>query len=229
MLTLTLQPPSKCTSAVSLKRIAIIPTVLMLAGCLGPVADLYPDDIGERPVPVYVVQVGWHAGLVVETEHLSDTFPVHEQMPEAAYLKIGWGDDKYYPDPDPTFWVLLRAVFWPSRSVLHVVGMDVPVANYFPGSEVITLHLSEKGMEQLTEFVVHYFRRDDDDGKPIYHSYGRYGKSAFFKARGRYYIPKTSNVWTARALRSAGVPITPIYAPTARNVMRQAGRAAERD
>jgi len=201
---------------------------LMLTGCLGPVKELYPDDADKRPIPVYIVQVGWHAGLVVESEHLSDSFPEHESMPEAAYLKVGWGDDKYYPDPDPSFYVLLRAIFWPSRSVLHVVGMNVPVSDYFPGADVVTLHLSREGMDELTDFIAHYFRRDEE-GRPVYHSIGRYGNSAFFTARGRYYIPKTSNVWTARALRSAGVPITPLYASTARNVMRQASRAAEKD
>ncbi len=208
--------------------IGCLTAVLMLSGCLGPVTELYPEDADERPVPVYVVHVGWHAGLVVESDHLSEAFPEHEEMPDEAYLKVGWGDEKYYPDPDPSFFVLLRAMFWPSRSVLHVVGMDVPPSDYFPGADVVTLQISREGMDELTDFIAHYFRRDDD-GRPIYHTYGRYGNSAFFKARGRYYIPKTSNVWTARALRSAGVPITPIYASTARNVMRQAGRAAERD
>lgn len=199
-----------------------------LAGCLGPVSKLYPDDISERPIPVYVVQVGWHAGLVVEKEHLGSAFPDHERIPDAVFLKVGWGDDKYYPDPDPPFRVLLRAAFWPSRSVLHLVGINIPVQEYFPGSDVVILHLSEEGMENLTEFISGYFRRDDE-GNPIYHSYGRYSSSAFFKAHGRYYVPKTSNVWTARALRSAGVPITPIYSSTASNVMRQANRAAEKD
>jgi uncharacterized protein (TIGR02117 family) len=210
-----------------------LPVLLLLAamlpaGCLGPVAELYPENPAERPVPVHVVKVGWHAGLVVESEHLGDDFPEHEKMPKAERLKIGWGDDKYYPDPDPSFWLLLRAVFWPSRSVLHVVGMDVPADRYFPDTEVITLYISEEGMAELTEFVTRFFRRNDDES-PQFQEYGRYGNSAFYKAHGRYYIPKTSNVWTARALRSAGVPITPVYGVTAGNVMRQARRAAERD
>ncbi|MEX0680066.1 MAG: DUF2459 domain-containing protein [Balneolales bacterium] len=200
----------------------------MLTGCLGPVTQLYPENPAERPIPVYVVQVGKHAGLVVKTEHLTDNFPEHKYMPDSKLLKIGWGDDKYYPDPDPSFRVLLRAAFLPSGSVLHVVGLDVPVVEYFTGSEVIVLHISEKGMARLTDFIAGYFRLDDNNN-PIYHSYGRYGTSAFFKAHGRYYLPKTSNVWTARALRSAGIPITPVYGVTARNVMRQARGIARDD
>lgn len=207
--------------------LALLPAVL-LAGCLSPVTERYPDDPAERPIPVHVVKVGWHAGLIVASEYLGDAFPGHEKMPVAELLKIGWGDDRYYPDPDPSFALLLRAVFWPSRSVLHVVGMDVPADRYFPGAEVITLHISDEGMAEMTKFVTRFFRRNDE-GSPQFQEYGRYGNSAFFKAHGRYFIPKTSNVWTARALRSAGVPITPVYGVTASHVMRQARRAAEKD
>ena len=201
---------------------------LLTAGCLGPVAELYPDDPEKRPVPVHIVKVGWHAGLIVESDQLDEDFPEHEDMPRAERLKIGWGDDKFYPEPDPSFWLYLRAGFWPSRSVLHVVGMDVAADEYFPGTEVITLHISEDGMAKMSDFISGYFRLDEDDA-PQFQEWGRYGNSAFFKARGRYYLPKTSNTWTARALRSAGVPITPVYGVTAGNVMRQARSAAERD
>lgn len=211
---------------IRLRKFTIITLALFQAGCLGPVASLYPNDINDRPIQVHIVKVGWHAGLVVETEQLGDDFPEHGRMPYAKFTKFGWGDDKYYPDSDPSFFLLLRAAFWPSRSVLHVVGIDKPISDYFIGSEVITLHLSEEGMEELTSFVTNYIRRDSD-GQPIYHSKGLYGNSSFFKSRGRYYLPKTSNVWTARALRSAGVPITPIYAITASNVMNQARKEAQ--
>lgn len=206
----------------------VILAKLVLSACLGPVSSLYPEDPQERPIPVYIVKVGWHAGLVVESEHLAGVFPEHEKMPDAKRLKIGWGDDKYYPDPDPPFGVLLRAVFWPSTSVLHIVGINTTVEEYFYGSEVVTLYLSPAGMRELTHFITGYFRLDEED-QPVYQEVGRYGMSSFFKAKGRYYIPKTSNVWTARALRSAGVPITPFYSVTARNVMRQTYRIARND
>ncbi|MBP3191318.1 DUF2459 domain-containing protein [Natronogracilivirgula saccharolytica] len=201
---------------------------LVLSACMGPVRELYPEDPDERPIPVYIVKVGWHAGLVVESEYLSDEFPDHDRMPEAERFKVGWGDDKYYPDPDASFGILLRAALWPTRSVLHVVGIDAPVEESFSGSEVITLHVSEEGMDEISKFIIDRFRRDDD-GEVVYHSFGRYSNSAFFKATGRYYVPKTSNVWTARALRRAGIPITPMYGVTAGNVMRQARGVAADD
>ena len=51
--------------------------------------------------------------------------------------------------------------------------------------------------------------------------------SRFYPARERYYLWRTCNTWTARALRAAGVPITPLYAITAGNVMYQARQSGE--
>lgn len=214
--------------ALPIRMLFFLSTVVVLNGCLGPLSELYPEEDAERPVPVHIVRVGWHAGLVVETEFVAGQLPSHPEIPDGRWMKIGWGDDRYYPDPDPPFRVLVRAALWPSGSVLHLVGMDVPPGQFFPGAEVVTLHLSEKGMEQMGRFLSDAFQYDED-GCPVYQETGRYGKSAFFRARGRYYIPKTSNVFTARALRRAGVPVTPVYAVTAGNVMWQTRRLMKSD
>ena len=51
-----------------------------------------------------------------------------------------------------------------------------------------------------------------------------WGDRDFYVARDKYFLLRTCNTWTARALRSAGLPITPLYAVTAGNVMGQARR-----
>ena len=50
---------------------------------------------------------------------------------------------------------------------------------------------------------------------------GQYANSRFYAARGKYSLLQTCNTWTARALRSAGLPITSLYAVSAGNVMAQ--------
>ncbi|MDP2702217.1 MAG: DUF2459 domain-containing protein, partial [Candidatus Rokubacteria bacterium] len=50
---------------------------------------------------------------------------------------------------------------------------------------------------------------------------GQYANSRFYVAREKYFLLKTCNTWTARALRSAGLPITSLYAATAGSVMHQ--------
>ncbi len=199
----------------------LLPIVVFLSGCLGPVRDLYPEDESDRPVTVYIVSHGWHAGIAIESEAIIDYLPDHPDIPQARYLKFGWGDGRYYTDTEAGFWLMLRAALLPTRSVLHIVGIDISMENYFTGSQIIEIKVSEEGARKMGEFVERRFRRNSD-GEVIYAADGLYTNSVFFEARGRYYLPKTSNVWTARALRQTGYPITPIYSLTSGNVVQQA-------
>ena len=199
---------------------------VFLIGCLGPVTELYPEDEEQRPIDIYVISHGWHVGVAIEAAHISEALPTHEEMPDAEFLKFGWGDDLYYPEEESNFGLLLRAAVLPTRSVIHVVGIDIPLDRYFTGSDIIKIRITEQGAEKFAEFISDRFRRTQD-GSILHAAPGRYGNSAFFEANGLYYIPKTSNTWTARALRRTGYPITPLYAVTSGNVIRQAQKYGE--
>lgn len=206
-----------------------LPAILLLiitAGCLGPVRDLYPEDIYDRPVPIYIISHGWHAGIAIESAYIKEFLPEHEEMPEAHYLKFGWGDGRYYPHPDPGFRTLLSAALLPTRSVIQVVGVDIPLDRYFSASTIVKVQITEEGAREFAEFVNDRFR-EGSDGNIRKAADGIYLNSAFFEANGRYYLPKTSNIWTARALRKTGYPITSIYSFTSGNVVRQARRDGE--
>jgi len=197
--------------------------LIIASGCLSPVKELYPEDENERPVTVYIVSHGWHAGIAIEASAIEEYLPPHPDMPSARYLKFGWGDGRYYTDSEAGFWLMMRAALLPTRSVIHVVGIDIPVERYFSGSKIIQIKVSEEGAKKMGEFVENRFRRDEND-KVVLEADGLYTNSVFFQATGRYYLPKTSNIWTARALRQTGYPITPIYSFTSGNVVQQAKR-----
>jgi len=200
--------------------------LLITTGCLSPVAELYPEDEEERPIPIYLISHGWHVGIAIESTYILEKMPDHDKMPTAEYLKFGWGDGKYYTESDAGFGLLLRAALWPSRSVLHVVGIDIPLDRYFMGSDIIKVQITQLGADEFAKFVSDRFRRDDE-GNVQFNSEGLYTNSSFFEARGRYYLPKTSNTWTARALRRTGYPITPFYSITSGNVIQQARKDGE--
>ncbi|MEX2574090.1 MAG: DUF2459 domain-containing protein [Balneolaceae bacterium] len=197
---------------------AVLP--VLLAGCLGPATEIFPEDEDLRPVAVYLVSHGWHVGIAVEADYVTEKIPAHRFMPEATWLKFGWGDRNYYPREDPGLGLLLQAALLPSRTALHVVGIDTAVERYFAGSDVIRVQVTEEGMDRLAEFIARHFRRDGN-GELLYRTDGLYSNSAFFEATGLYFVPKTSNTWTARALRQTGAPITPAYAVTSGNVVQQ--------
>ena len=75
----------------------------------------------------------------------------------------------------------------------------------------------------MIEFIEHRLRTAEEGILQILDS-GLYGDSIFVEARGRYILPYTCNVWTGRALRNAGFPITPIYAVGRRNTIWQVAR-----
>lgn len=199
----------------------LLPLLLIFTGCLSPVQDLYPQNEEDRPVPVYIVSHGWHAGIAIESEYIRHLLPDHPKMPEARILKFGWGDQRYYTEHDAGFGLMMRAALLPTRSVLHVVATDLPIERYFAASRVIRIQITHEGAEQLGVFISDRFRKDENGNIEVVAD-GLYSNSQFFAAIGRYYLPKTSNTWTARALRQTGYPITPIYSLTSGNVIKQA-------
>lgn len=199
----------------------LLPILLFFTGCLSPIQELYPQDELERPVPVYIVSHGWHAGIAIESEYIEHLLPDHPKMPKARFLKFGWGDQRYYSESDAGFGLMMRAALLPTRSVLHVVATDLPIDRYFVASRVVRLQITPEGAEQLGLFISDRFRKDENGNVQVVAD-GLYSNSQFFAATGRYYLPKTSNTWTARALRQTGYPITPIYSLTSGNVIKQA-------
>lgn len=198
----------------------LLPLLLIFTGCLSPVQDLYPQNEEDRPVPVFIVSHGWHAGIAIEAEYIRHLLPDHPEMPEARILKFGWGDQRYYTESDAGFGLMLRAALLPTRSVLHVVATDLPIERYFGASRVIRIQITHEGAEQLGLFISNRFRKDENGNIKVA-AEGLYSNSQFFEANGLYYLPKTSNTWTARALRQTGYPITPFYSFTSGNVIKQ--------
>ncbi|MCC5913498.1 MAG: DUF2459 domain-containing protein [Balneolaceae bacterium] len=209
-----------------MRRSIFLIVPFLLCSCMGPITELYPEDEAERPITVYIVSHGWHAGIAIESDAIKEYLPDHPDMPEAEYLKFGWGDGRYYTDSEAGFGLMMRAAFLPTRSVIHVVGIDIPVDRYFTGSQIVRIKVSEDGAREMGKFVNDRFRLRDGEVQSAGH--GLYTNSHFYEANGRYYLPKTSNVWTARALRQTGFPITVLYTFTSGNVVSQAAREGER-
>lgn len=193
---------------------------ITMTGCLKPLPDVYPENENYRHVPVYVISHGWHVGIALGSEHLREKLPAHAHLPDGIIYTFGWGDRRYYTDRNAGFWLALRAAFIPTGSVLHVVGVNRPIEEFFPNSTIIEVKVTEVGASKLADYIVNQFQTEG--GAIQFADEGLYPNSAFFEAKGSYYLPKTSNVWTARALRETGYPITPFYAVTSANVIRQA-------
>lgn len=208
-----------------MRAAALVLALVLCAGCLGPVAGLYPPRPGEPAVAVWVVAHGWHAGIAVRAGDVPDgLWPERRDFPRAEYLEIGWGDRAYWQADDPGLGLGLTALLLPTPSVVRVIGIEGTLASAFPGSEIVEIRLSRAGFERLARFVDDSFAREGVAAAPL--APAAWPDSGFYPAHGAYHLFRTSNTWTAAALRAAGFPITPAYALTAGNVIRQTHRHA---
>jgi uncharacterized protein (TIGR02117 family) len=209
----------------SLRPAVLVLALVLGAGCGGPVAGLYPPRAGEPAISVWIVAHGWHAGIAVRASDVPATlWPERAHFPRAEYVEVGWGDRDYWQATDPGLRLGFNALFLPTPSVVRVIPTD-DLAAAFAGSEIVEIRLSRAGFERLLRFVDDTFARTGAaSATPL--GPAPWPHSRFYPAHGSYHLFRTSNTWTARALREAGLPITPAFALTSGGVMRQARRHA---
>lgn len=172
-------------------------------------------------VPIYLVSHGWHAGIVLKRQTLSNRIRVLKQdFANSDYLEIGWGDRDFYQTPEPHIGHILKAGLFPSESVLHLVGFNGDVTRYFPYSEIIELKLTPEQLVRLSRHIAASFATDSE-GKTVSLGSGLYGYSRFYRSTESYHIFNTCNVWTARALKRAGLTTDPSSAITVDDLMGQ--------
>ncbi|MDA1014143.1 MAG: DUF2459 domain-containing protein [Planctomycetota bacterium] len=171
---------------------------------------------------IFVVGHGWHTGIVIPADLISrEDWPESAAFPTAKFVEVGWGDEGFYRAKAISLGVTARAMFMPSPSVLHVVGLDRDVLEAFPASDLIEVPITTEQLARLCQ-AIHAMYERNEDGLPIALGPGLYGDSHFYRAQGSYFYPKTCNVWTAKTLRSAGFPINLVMSTTAGGVLRQA-------
>ncbi len=202
------------------RRLAALAAVL-LAACAATPQEPPGARADAGPTrTAYVVRHGWHSGLVLRVADLPGASPLVRDFPDAEHVEVGWGDRVYYPAPQPTIWMAMRAVLWPTPGVLHVVGFrGAPQAN-FPASQIVEVPLSDSGFERLHARLRDSFELDAA-GNTVVLGPGLYGESRFYASREFFHLFKTCNVWTAQVLREAGLPLTPATALSAGSLIRQ--------
>ncbi len=176
------------------------------------------------PATVHVVSHGWHTGVVVPAEPLREHLPVlRSRFPTVRWLEVGWGDAAFYQADEITAGIVVRAVFWPTPTVVHVVGLHGSPQVEFPHSEVRSVDLGPGDLARLNRFLVASFdTATGDDAEPL--GFGLYGDSEFFTGAGTYFAFNTCNKWTAKALASGGLDVDTRFGLTAGQMMAELGR-----
>ena len=200
-------------------RIWILFLALSCGAGAVPVRDALAPGESEPGETIYLVSHGWHAGIVLRRADIPDGVrPKPGGFSDSEYLEVGWGDMGFYQTPDAHVGLILKAALLPTASVLHIVGFNGSVPAYFPYSEIIRIQLSSADFEHLSGTIAASFATDET-GNITSLGPGLYGNSRFYLSRETYHLFNTCNVWTARVLRAAGLPITPATAISVESLM----------
>ena len=208
--------------------LALLLGVLSTGGCAYFKEWRHVPTSKSDEVTVYIVNHGWHTGIVVPRNQLGEQLAfIPQQLGEYAFYEFGWGEKDFYQAPENTIPLALQAIFWIDDSTMHVAAVPKTPDQYFPASESVALVVSTDGLQNLTAAIAASFAKDTS-GKPLPTRSGLYGeRSGFFDGVGRYHFFNTCNTWTARMLDIAGVPTTTVLTLSSGSVMRQSKRAAE--
>jgi uncharacterized protein (TIGR02117 family) len=207
-------------------QIVLASVLFVLTACAAPPAAKVPSVAAGPAIAIYLVAHDDHTGIAIRRADIpAGLWPESRDLPQAEFLEVGWGARDYYMGRDQGFWGTLKAALG-STSVLHVVGFRGPPAAYFRSSEVIELSIPRESFERLVR-TIHdaHERAGAAPAAPL--GPGLYGDSRFYPAWEQFNLFNTCNVWTARALRSAGLPVED--AITKEGLMSQARALVKRD
>lgn len=189
-----------------LRLILLAPILLAFGACATPPAGPAQPQDSAPAVAVYLVAHDGHTGIAVRRADLpAGLWPEIRDFPQAEYLEVGWGNRDYYYGRNQSLWGTLKAL-WPAPSVLHTAGFRGSPADYFRASEIVELAIPAGGFERLVRYIHDAHERTSaPSAAPL--GPGLYGDSRFYPAWESFHLFRTCNVWTARALRHAGLPI----------------------
>jgi len=170
---------------------------------------------------VFIVHGGWHAAIVLYAADIPQLeVPEIADFPQARFIEFSWGDKDYFPDPHAGSFAAMKAAFWSSGSVLHLVGFTEDVARFYPGAEIVQLHFANPAYDELLDYLSETFARPEP-GMRASPSAGLYPNSRFYPATRRFALWKTCNTWVAEALASGEFPIAPSFVITAGQLSEQ--------
>ena len=164
----------------------------------------------EDVQPVWIVDHGYHVGLILPRSALDglaliDPFPSY-----IMWFEIGWGDDGFYrqaPDiSDASTGLVASALLWPTKSVLHVVGVERHPEEAFSGAPMLRLMLDAEGRAALRAQIAETLVAPPQRLGP-----GLYGVSLFYRARPDYHLFYVCNHWLSDALNRAGLPSSSVW------------------
>jgi Protein of unknown function (DUF2459) len=186
----------------------------LLAGCAGGLAAACSAtrlvtqdgaaDSGARSHAVHLVARGWHTDVDLPADRLPPALlPLARDFPGATHFLFGFGERAYWTRPDPGSMDALSALL-PGPGVILATALRVPPEAAFAPEDVVTLPVTEGGLERLAAHLAAELR---EEGEVRRLADGPYRGSRFYATSRRYSAVYTCNTWTADAAQVAGTGV----------------------
>ena len=204
------------------KSLCLFFCVLLILGCMGRQTPSYNLDDVSKDRTIYLVSGKRHSGIVVKQSDIpKELWFEKKDFPNHELIEVGWGDREYYMAKEVTSGLGMKALFLPTSSVLHVVGFNSPIQDFFPDSKVFEFMVTAEGVVNVCQFIDNSYKRDSHQNSFCLGK-GNYGDSKFYSAKGTFSWLNTCNTWSGRALKSAGVPIRAFLLISANDLQNEA-------
>lgn len=156
------------------------------------------DSAAKDSIDFHVVNHGKHFSIVIPGKSDVHNWLDHfDQLKFGRYIDFAWGDHNYYREGG--FFNGVKALLWPTSSVMHVAKIQSSPQDYFRNSHVHKITIGEKSFKKLLTFIQRRFDKNQNGGYQ-YLEKGLYGNSGFYKASHNYYIFKNCNNWVNKGL-----------------------------
>jgi uncharacterized protein (TIGR02117 family) len=197
-------------------------------------AALYPPRDRAEAFPIYLADHGYHAGLIIRRDDLDRfSLTLNDKVLAALlvryqayeWIEIGWGDEQFYRFAPSISNVTVSMAFsalsgMNDTTVLHVVGLKRSPESTFRNSDLQRIELSKSGMDNVMRGIAMTFITNPS-GEPVELGQGIYGPSLFYRARGRYSLFNTCNMWLGDLLAAAGLKVSPLPSATSSGLLAE--------
>jgi len=158
----------------------------------------------------WVVNLGWHAGIIIRTGDLSDRTKMSlAPASRHPYIEFGWGDRDFYMSPEYSWAKALDAAFFSNSAAVHIAGFsEIAFQNYISDKEVVHVTTESGGLDSMLDFILSYLSHDAN-GEALRIGSSLYGEGFFAQSTGKFSLSYTCNTWVAHAIATAGCRIDP--------------------
>jgi uncharacterized protein DUF2459 len=183
-------------------------------GCATAMHELWPPPDGVLSVRIVVSLDAWHAviALPIDPKDIAS---------KRVYEEWGYAERAWYLEGRQGITGAIRALLWPTEGVVEVGVHDRIWADRSPQlpADVFAFELSEVGYGRLRDYLQSTIASHEQITV--------IGGSRFYRARPSYHLFHHCHQYAAKALREAGLPVSP-WAAITRGAFAEQLRRAQR-